>query len=282
MSAAAPVTIDGIKCYSPSVAEGYEDYPEGGFDLTAQAVETSFWVRSRNRIFGHLVRANRAKASVTRFFEIGCGTGDFIRTLAGDPSLAITGSEVYVKGLRYAKASVPNVEFVQLDIARDRIDAAFDLVAAFDVIEHVDDDASAIAHMARMLADSGTLILSVPQYPFMWSSIDDIVKHKRRYSRRELVGKVEKSGLKVTFCTSFVCLLFPAMLVSRLLDRKRDVTETDHAALEKRVAMPAALNRVFDLAMRIDEALIRRGVSLPFGGTLIVVAKKNGAGESCL
>ena len=116
-----PVSVDGIKCYSPLVAESYDDYPDCGFELTEEVAEKSFWVRSRKRIFKHLVLSNRAKSSITRFLEIGCGTGDFVRALAGDPAFSITGSEVYAKGLVYAKASVPNVEFVQLDITRDRI-----------------------------------------------------------------------------------------------------------------------------------------------------------------
>ena len=70
------------------------------------------------------------------------------------------------------------------------------------------------------------------------------------------------------------------MLVSRLLDKKPDKTETDHAALEKRVKMPAVLNGVSDMVMRIDEALIGWGISLPFGGSLIVIATKNCTGGS--
>lgn len=273
MKTANPVIIDGLKCYSPSVANQYDDYPDSGFDLTARAAQKSFWVRSRNRIFKHLVMTNRANASITRFFEIGCGTGDFIHTLSGESSLAITGSEVYLKGLLYAKSCVPNVEFVQIDVTQNLVDAEFDLIAAFDVIEHVENDLAAIANMTQMLSESGKLIISVPQYQFMWSNIDEIVKHKRRYSRRDLIQKIEKNGLHVTFCTSFVCLLFPLMLASRLLDKKRP-EELNATALEKRVTMPALLNWVFDLVMKIDETFIRCGVSLPFGGTLIAVAKK--------
>jgi 2-polyprenyl-3-methyl-5-hydroxy-6-metoxy-1,4-benzoquinol methylase len=274
-SVPGPIAIDGIECYSPAVANCYEDYPDGGFDLTARMVETSFWVHSRNRLFKRLVGAHLSPLYKTKFLEVGCGTGDFIRSIGESESVAVTGSEIYLKGLRYAKESVPNVEFVQLDVEHDSIDDEFDVIAAFDVIEHIDDDVAAIANMTRMLRSGGALIVSAPQHRFMWRSIDEIVKHKRRYSRMELVDKLVGNGLRIERCTSFVFMLFPLMLASRLLDRKRDEAESDEKALERRVRLPTVLNRLFDFVMRIDEVMIGMGLSLPFGGTLVVVARKD-------
>jgi len=108
----------------------------------------------------------------------------------------------------------------------------------------------------------------------LWGSLDAIVKHKRRYSRKELVTKLEQNGFDVDYSTSFVFVLFPLMLISRMFDRKHDESQSDEAALEKRVVFPKILNWMFDLLMRIDETLIRWRVSLPFGGTLVVIARK--------
>ena len=86
---------------------------------------------------------------------------------------------------------------------------------------------------------------------------------------------LEGNGFEVTRRTSFVFTLFPLMLVSRLLDRKADAASaSDDVALEGRVTFPLLVNRLFDLVMRIDETLIRLGLPLPFGGTLVVVARK--------
>jgi SAM-dependent methyltransferase len=226
-------------------------------------------------LFKRLVGAHLSPLYKTKFLEVGCGTGDFIRSIGESESVAVTGSEIYLKGLRYAKESVPNVEFVQLDVEHDSIDDEFDVIAAFDVIEHIDDDVAAIANMTRMLRSGGALIVSAPQHRFMWRSIDEIVKHKRRYSRMELVDKLVGNGLRIERCTSFVFMLFPLMLASRLLDRKRDEAESDEKALERRVRLPTVLNRLFDFVMRIDEVIIGMGLSLPFGGTLVVVARKD-------
>lgn len=266
--------IGGIKCFSPEVANSYKDYPDGGFDLTDEYAQESFWVMSRNRLFKGMVQRNLKSTGKSKFLDIGCGTGDFIQRIADDPRLEITGSEVYLKGLVYAKKNQPGVEFIQFDATKGRIGEQFDIITAFDVIEHVDDDLAALSNIAQMLQKEGVTIISVPQHMFLWSALDEIVKHERRYSRKELLDKMTRSGLSVRYATSFVFTLFPLMLVSRLLDGRRDKSQSDGAALAKRVKFSRLLNWGFDLFMRVDEVLIRLGVPLPCGGTLVVVATK--------
>lgn len=266
--------IDGIKCFSPDVANTYDDYPDGGFDLTDQRGESSFWVRSRNRLFKSIVYDHLVPTGKTKFLEIGCGTGGFIQQIIENENLEITGSEIYLKGLLYAKKNLPDVDFIQFDVTKGEVGEEFDLIVAFDVIEHIENDVAAILNINRMLHKGGVLIVTVPQHMFLWSRLDEIVRHKRRYSRRELVTKLQENGFEVSYVTSFLFVLFPLMLVSRMFDKGRDQLKAAEVELEKRVKFPNALNWLFDRFMRIDEALIRFGISLPFGGTLVVVARK--------
>lgn len=266
--------IEGIKCFSPEAANAYTDYPDGGFDVTDKNAQSSFWVSSRNRLFKNIVQRNMSPTGKTKFLEIGCGTGDFIQQIVQNENLEITGSEIYLKGLLYAKKNLPNVDFIQFDVTQGIVGAEFDLMVAFDVIEHIENDVAALSNINKMLTKNGVLIVSVPQHMFLWSSLDEIVKHKRRYSRRELVTKLQENGFNISYVTSFLFALFPLMLISRMLDNGQDKTQSEEVALEKRVTFPKALNWIFDLFMRVDEALILLGVSLPFGGTLVVVARK--------
>ena len=89
-----------------------------------------------------------------------------------------------------------------------------------------------------------------------------------------MVDKLKANRFDVVYETSYLFVLFPLMLISRLFDRGWDDPQSDKRALEKRVKFSAIPNSVFDFFMRIDEILIRMGVSLPFGGTLVVVARK--------
>lgn len=266
--------VEGIRCFSPEVANTYTDYPDSGFDLTDKNAESSFWVSSRNRLFKSIIQRYLLPTRKTKFLEIGCGTGDFIRQIVDNKMLEITGSEIYLKGLQYAKKNLPNVDFVQFDVTQGSIGEQFDMIAAFDVIEHIENDAAALENIYQMLSKDGVLLISVPQHNFLWSRLDEIVKHKRRYSRRELVAKLEKKGFEINYATSFLFTLFPLMLVRRLLDKGDDCSHSSEAALEKRVKFPWVVNCAFDQFMRIDEMLIKRGFSLPFGGTLLIAARK--------
>ena len=266
--------IDGIRCYSPDVASEYSDYPDEGFELTDSNSKDSFWVSSRNRLFKKLVNQNARKDGKTKLLEIGCGTGNFIEQMKDERSLEITGSEIYIKGLQYAKANLPEMDFVQFDVTHSSITEKFDMIVAFDVLEHIEKDMIALNNINQMLLPDGKIIISVPQHMFLWSSLDDIVKHKRRYSRKELVEKLESVGFSIEYVTSFVFLLFPLMFISRLFDKNKSTNENDGRELEKRVLFSGLLNSLLDAFMRVDEYLIDLGVSLPVGGTLVVVASK--------
>ena len=266
--------VNGIKCYSPGELTQYADYPDSGFDLTDKLEQESFWVRSRNRLLKELIGRYKRARSQTRLLEIGCGTGGFIREIAGDSDLKITGSEIYLKGLVYAREKLPGVDFIQFDVKQGRLPDEFDIIAAFDVIEHIDDDIVAIANIHEMLSSGGHLIVTVPQHRFLWSRLDEIVRHKRRYSRNDLLAKLRGREFEIRYCSSFLFTLFPLMALSRLLDRGKSDTQSSEAEFERRVRFPRALNWAFDKLMRIDELLIARGVSLPYGGTLLAVARK--------
>ena len=266
--------INGIECYSPEVLSDFADYPDNGFYLTDKNAAESFWVSSRTRIFSYLVKVNLMKSGVTNFLEIGCGTGDFIGNLKTFRHLKLTGSEIYVSGLLYAKKRLPDIKFIQYDVTKGVIGEKFNLIAAFDVIEHIEGDNQALSNIHNMLSPGGRLIVSVPQYAFLWSAVDDLVMHKRRYSRKELVSKLLANGFKINRVTSFVFTPFPLMLISRLLDKKKDVSLSAADALESRVVFPKIINMILDWIMKVDELLIRAGLNLPFGGTLIAVAEK--------
>jgi SAM-dependent methyltransferase len=76
-------------------------------------------------------------------------------------------------------------------------DGIFDLVCAFDIVEHVDDDDGALSELSRMAAPGATLLLSVPLHPSQWTAFDDFVGHRRRYEPDHLVAKLAKYGFEV-------------------------------------------------------------------------------------
>ncbi len=91
----------------------------------------------------------------------------------------------------------------------------FDVVGAFDVIEHIDADEAVLAAMRRAVRPGGGVIVTVPQHRWLWSETDRYSGHQRRYDRRELGRKLDGAGLKVRWMTSFTTLLLPLMAASR-------------------------------------------------------------------
>ena len=147
----------------------------------------------------------------------------------------------------------------------------FDVVGAFDVVEHIDDDKRALSQMRAALRKGGILILSVPQHMFLWSEYDTIGHHYRRYSKVELHEKLESVGFSIVDSTSFNSVLLPLMLLSRLLKRKKG--QKADALDEMRIA--PLLNSILTLLLVFEFALTRVGIRWPFGGSRILVAKKS-------
>lgn len=265
--------IDGIRCYAPEMAQAYTDYPSEGFDLTAKEEARSFWCRTRNRVVMQVFRRFTDRTQPLDVLDIGCGIGGVVGALRKLPNLRLTGSEVYLQGLRYARARLPDVDFIQLDATNIPFREAFDVISAFDVIEHIPDDELVMRQIHGALRSKGLFIITVPQYQWMWSPLDEIVHHKRRYSRRDLIGKLRRSGFDVVYVSSFVTTLFPLMMLSRIRDRRRSLSMNTFKDFSDSVKVSRPLNALFDWIMRIDEALLRLRVSLPFGGSLLVVAR---------
>ena len=100
-------------------------------------------------------------------------------------------------------------------------DATFDVVAAFDVVEHCEPEAVAVAELARVLVPGGRLLVSVPAYQWAWSDHDVRAGHHRRYTRPRIVAALEAAGLRVERSTYAFALVFPMFAAERLLRRVR-------------------------------------------------------------
>ena len=209
------------------------------------------------------------------FLEIGCGPGYVLKGLSDFSDLRMTGSDVHIEGLRFAAKRLPQIEFIQCDATQIPFSEEFDVVGAFDVLEHIEDDVSVMGSVLRALKPRGLFFITVPQHKFLWSSVDEFGCHKRRYSRKQLKEKLAASGFRIESWSSFVFTLFPLLLASRLMKKNQRVghAKSEVAAIE--LQLPRIVNSMLELFMRVDEFLIRNGVSLPFGGSLIVVARKS-------
>jgi SAM-dependent methyltransferase len=150
-------------------------------------------------------------------------------------------------------------------------DGAFDVVAAFDVVEHCADDARAVAELARTLAPGGRMLLSVPAYRWAWSDHDVRAGHHRRYTRRQLVRLVEDAGLTVRRSTHVFGAVFPFFVAERLLRRVRG--RAVGTAPSTLTPVPGPLDRVL-MALSDAEARLLARRDVPFGSSVVLAAVK--------
>lgn len=266
----APELIEGYPALSPELAESCEGFKADYFAQLACLEPNNFWFRSRNRLI--IWALQRYFAEAKKFFEIGCGTGFVLSGIENAlPYLSLYGSEIYSIGLVYAGKRLKSAELFQMDASRIPFENEFDLIGAFDVLEHIEEDELVLSQMYQAVRQNGGIILTVPQHPFLWSQVDVYACHVRRYKAWEMKVKVERAGFKVIRMTSFVSLLLPLMLGSRLIKRKPDRKYDSLSELKLGRLTNVFLGKVLDL----EHILIKSGFSLPFGGSLLLIARKD-------
>ncbi len=243
------------------------------FDLLVRYEQSSFWFVNRAKLITSLLRHYYPQAK--NFLEIGCGTGSVLLAIRqAMPELQLTGSELHPLGLRYARERLgSDVTLLQMDARNIPCRDQFDVVGAFDVIEHIAEDERVLQAIHRSLKPRGGALFSVPQHRWMWSPADDDAFHQRRYARGELEGKLEAAGFRVQYTTSFNAILLPLMMISRwAMILRRKGGQAPDALSEFR--MSKRLNRVLSLILDAEVRLTARGMSWPIGGSRVVVAQK--------
>lgn len=261
--------LDGYLSFAPTLARGSEGFKQEYFSELAELEENNFWFRSRNRVIvwalGHYF------PSATSFLEVGCGTGYVLSGINRSfPKIQLWGSEIYCTALEFAAARVENATLFQMDARKIPYENEFDVIGAFDVLEHIEEDKKVLQQIYRAVKPGGGTILTVPQHPFLWSQQDEAACHIRRYRKLELKKKVEDAGFRVERSTSFVSLLLPLMVLSRLCKRAHQDQYDPMAELK----MGIFANTILENIMNIERVLIKWGIDMSVGGSLLVIAKK--------
>ena len=265
----APELIDGFPAFAPELAFGGSGFDSALFAELAQLEARNFWFRARNRLIVWALR--RFFGDARGLLEIGCGTGFVLSGIAAAlPHLRLAGSEAAAAGLGFAASRVRGAELMQMDARRIPFEREFDVVGAFDVIEHIEDDRAVLREMHRAARPGGGILLTVPQHPFLWSEFDVRAHHVRRYRARELREKVLDAGFEIVKMASFVSLLLPLMMLSRLARRPPKIGRDPLAELR----LAGWLNALLEAVLGLERGLIRAGVSFPAGGSLLLVANK--------
>lgn len=230
------------------------------YDEIYATEDTHWWFRGRRAVIRALLERAGVRAPV-RGLDAGCGTG---RNLVEFKWLGeFTGVDPSANAVEFCKArgleSVvqAHIEHLPFD------DETFDLVFAFDVLEHLDDDRRGLRELRRVARPGARLIATVPAYRWLWSQHDDTHQHRRRYVRPQLLAAVRATGWRPLFATYFNSLLLPPIAAVRAF-RRDDTTSSDYE-------MTGRAGALLELPMRIEARAISRGARLPAGVSIGVV-----------
>ena len=230
----------------------------------AELDQRHWWYRARREVLAALIRRAVRPPRDAAILEIGCGTGHNLAMLGEFGEVDALELDEEARGLAERRLgrrvmSSPLPELAEVAAKH------YDLVGAFDVIEHIDDDRAALASIASRLKPRGRLVITVPAHRWMWSAHDVVNHHKRRYSKRALTQLIEGSPLRLDRIGYFNSLLFPVAIAERMSSKVRG---NNDAVLK---LPPAPLNRALERAFAAERHLIGR-LPLPPGLSLFAVA----------
>ena len=243
-----------------------------------------WWFRGRERILAAVLQRELARsagpAGRHRVVTVGSGPPEGLASLArrlGDAAEWIGVDADPSGALRRIRAKQPDplpprVGFVWGRIERTPLRAAScDAALALDVIEHVDDDAGAIAEAARLVRPGGFVLVTVPAFPSLWGNQDVVSHHKRRYTARTLADAFARARVPLTWTSYFNTALFPAVAAVRW--SRRLAGAGAEAASDFEGASPGALNELLERVFAAERHLVGR-IRLPVGVSLIGVARR--------
>ena len=155
-----------------------------------------WWNIGRRRILEAALSRNlKFSPTERKVLDVGCGAGGNILFLKKFGN--VTGFDISEEALSFSG----DKGFSELVLGRAEIlpfrEGSFDIVSALDCIEHIEDDEAALQEAYRVLKDGGTLLLTVPSHPWLWSRHDEALHHKRRYTKNELQRKVRDAGFGI-------------------------------------------------------------------------------------
>lgn len=228
--------------------------------------------QQEDKYWWNVLRKNLIKFTISKYIsasksldilDLGCGPGGTTSILTEFGN--VTGADTSQAALNNLTKLYPNIKTVQCNLDGTTLPfnaSSFDLVTAFDVLEHIEQDTNVLTEINRILKPNGYVLITVPAHPFLWSYRDVDLMHKRRYTKNELAQKVSNSGFEIICINWFNFLMFLAILVALKLSVK---SKTDGY-------VPSG-NKILLLIVKLETWLFKH-FKFSIGVSLIALARK--------
>ena len=236
------------------------------YDIEWNLEKSHWWFAGRRRLFKALLSSLMIHNGST-VLDVGCGVGSNLPLLKsmGFKVIGID-SEIYSLFFTKKTSGVPllNADLLTLPIKSNSVG----LIIATDILEHLEKDVMGIKEIYRVLGRMGKVIITVPAFQALWGTQDIVGMHKRRYSKKELIQKIEQEGFTILKSSYFnFFLFFPILFARRLIHLLKFKIES-----ENRINFPL-LNYFLKIIFSLEPYLLRY-ISFPFGVSIFCVARK--------
>jgi 2-polyprenyl-3-methyl-5-hydroxy-6-metoxy-1,4-benzoquinol methylase len=227
-----------------------------------------WWFAGRRQVVAAFLETRLGASRGLKILDVGCGTGGMLPMLARWGQ--VSAFDPVDEAVQAAMARAPAGARVWKGEIPDAVpaDHSFDLVTAFDVLEHLDDPVGAVARIKAALAPRGLFVATVPAYQFLWSHHDEVNQHRRRYTVQMLAEHLEAGGLRVDKATHFNSALFPPIAAVRLLQK---VLPSKAGKASDTQDTPPLVNGVLKQLFAAERLIVGRA-PMPFGVSIIAAA----------
>jgi SAM-dependent methyltransferase len=241
---------------------------EHTYPILFRVEQSHWWHIGRRHILSGFVEdiCRRVTDRRPRILDVGCGTGANLLMLSKYG--AAEGVDISEDALAFCRER--GLDRVKQGAGEELPyeDGTFDLVTAFDVVEHMDDDLAGLKEMCRVLRPGGHALLFVPTFMFLWGVQDEVSHHRRRYRLQDLRRVLEQAGFQIERSTyANITFFLPILVIRKLMRLTRIKADT-----ENNINVPA-LNGFFGALFGAEGAILRY-INLPFGVSGLCVAKK--------
>lgn len=236
-------------------------------DLYEDMYETEshhFWHKAKREYVGKMIR-EYAKQNAKNILDIGCGTGKNMEELSKMGTVFGVDSSDEALGF-CTKRGLSNLkkgfaEKVSYESGQ------FDVVTILDVLEHVN-DREAVTEMERVLKKKGIAIITVPAFPWLWSRWDEVLGHKKRYTKETLLTLFNEKKWevkKISYIHSF--LVVPTLIIRAIKTKQKKEYTSDFQL------MNPFINGILHSISLLEQMVVTR-YDMPFGTSLLCVIQK--------
>lgn len=238
------------------------------YQKMAENEETHWWFAGRRAYLASLIKREFAgRAGALSILEAGCGSGGNLELLSRFGTVDAFELDENARALAAARG-IAEVTPGQLPDKIRQADGKYDLVALFDVLEHVEEHRETLEALARKLNADGRILVTVPAMPWLWSEHDVRHHHKRRYTATTLREVIGEAGLEVVDLGHFNALLFPLALADRVVTK---LTGKGRPGEEKPAEL---LNQFLYSVFALERHMVGARLHAPVGLSLYAVMRR--------